>query len=276
MSDKIERFNPVDPICIGSEEMVSHPNGMYIKYEEYQKLINKTNSRPDIIFNVLDKGFVRYIDHMGDDISIVESARVSYNQPSKGIEKDKKLLAYLYNNEHSSPMEMVKIKFEIKMPLFVAAQYNRHRMQNLNYVSFRYTEPEQDDFYIPEVWRRQSTHNKQVSTIDENWQPEVEYEGVIYEGHENVSNGINELCTDLMMTYRSLVDSGVGREMARIILPQNLYTRCYSCWDLNNLIKFFKLRDHSHAQWEIQQYAKAMKQITKQFFPILLDIYENQ
>ena len=219
---------------------------------------------------VLDKGFVEYIDHMGSDQRIVEAARVSYNGHSKGEAQDKKLLNYLYRNHHSSPFEMCKITFKIKMPLFVAAQHNRHRMQNLNYQSFRYTEPE-EDFYIPSEWRKQSSHNKQVSEFEAEWQPEL-FKAV---GHEDVSNMFNILCKSSVEAYKSLVDSGVGREMARMILPQNLYTTCYSTWDLSNLIKYIKLRDHSHAQWEIQEYAKAMKSIAGDYFPWTIEAMGN-
>jgi len=218
------------------------------------------------VIKALDKGFVEYIDHMGSDQRIVESARVSYNGHSKGDEKDKKLLFYLYKNHHSSPFEMAKITFKIKMPLFVAAQHNRHRMQNLNYQSFRYTEPE-EDFYIPEKWRKQSSDNKQVSDIVEDWEPKMKFSGFNFKGHKDVSDGLNFFCKECVDTYHSMVESGIGREMARMVLPQNLYTTCYSTWDLNNLIKYLKLRDHSHAQWEIQQYAKAMKEIAAEKFP---------
>ena len=223
---------------------------------------------------VLDKGFVEYVDHMGSDQRIVEAARVSYNGHSKGEAQDKKLLNYLYRNQHSSPFEMCKITFKIKMPLFIAAQHNRHRMQNLNYQSFRYTEPD-DDFYIPSEWRKQSSHNKQVSDFEEEWQPKIEWHGP-WEGHDEVSAALKYYCEQSMEMYDKLVDSGIGREMARMVLPQNLYTTCYSCWDLSNLIKYLKLRDHSHAQWEIQEYAKAMKVIAKQHFPWTFEAFEGE
>jgi flavin-dependent thymidylate synthase len=177
---------------------------------------------------------------------------------------------------NSSPFEMCKITFKIKMPLFVAAQFNRHRMQNLNYVSFRYTEPE-EDFYIPTTWRKQSTNNKQVSDVVEDWEPKCKFhenDEQVYIGHESVSFVFRSKCKDMLNFYKSLVASGVGREMARMILPQNLYTTCYSCWDLNNLIKFLKLRDHSHAQWEIQEYARAMKEVAKQHFPWTMELVQ--
>src|SRR5689334_22691832 len=114
---------------------------------------------------VLDHGFVRYIDHMGTDQRIVEAARISYKSPSKGEEADRKLIGYLWKNRHLSPFEMCKITFNIKMPIFVMRQFVRHRMQNLNEVSARYTELPAE-FYIPKRWRKQDTKNKQGSVED--------------------------------------------------------------------------------------------------------------
>lgn len=214
---------------------------------------------------VLDKGYVEYIDHYGSDQRIVESARVSYNGHSKGEEKDKKLLFYLYKNHHSSPLEQCKITFKIKMPLFIAAQFNRHRMQNLNYQSFRYTKPD-NDFYIPSEWRKQDTKNKQSSVSDSDFNNQIA---------EPFSSLLESHCENSFHLYNRMIESGVSREMARMVLPQNLYTSCYSCWDLNNLLKFFRLRDDSHAQYEIQQYAKSMKKITAEKFPWTMEAYEK-
>src|SRR3990172_10322317 len=111
---------------------------------------------------VLDHGFVRLVDHMGSDQRIVKAARVSYDSPSKAPEQDKKLLHYLWKNKHTSPFEMCKITFNIKLPIFVMRQFVRHRMQNLNEVSARYTELP-NEFYIPSQWRKQDSKNKQSS-----------------------------------------------------------------------------------------------------------------
>ena len=212
---------------------------------------------------VLDTGYVQYIDHMGSDQRIVEAARVSYNGHSKGPDRDRKLLNYLLRNKHSSPFEMCKVTFKIKMPLFVAAQFNRHRMQNLNYQSFRYTQPD-EDFYMPSEWRKQSANNKQVSEFEDDWQPDP----MLDEAFANH-------CHKSMGLYRDMVDNGIGREMARMVLPQNLYTTCYSTWDLSNLLKFLSLRDHSHAQWEIRQYAIAMKIITRELYPWTVQAFDD-
>lgn len=214
---------------------------------------------------VLDKGFVRYIDHMGSDERIVEAARISYRSPSKGPDKDRKLLRYLYANKHTSPFEMVKITFNIKLPIFVMRQFVRHRMQNLNEVSARYTQLE-PEFYIPETWRMQDTKNKQGSVGFDKWSET---------DHQITSNNLEEHCNKSYELYENMIDSGVAREMARMVLPVNIYTEIYSTWDLNNLLKFFSLRDDSHAQAEIQDYAVAMKKITANVCPWVIDIYEE-
>lgn len=212
---------------------------------------------------VHDHGFVRYIDHMGSDIDVCESARISYRSPSKGEEKDRKLLGYLQKNKHTSPFEMVKIKFNIKMPIFVMRQYVRHRMQNINEVSARYTKLP-NEFYLPETWRAQDVKNKQGSnesdTVD----------------HRTASILTDQAYEHAYGKYQSLLKLGVAREMARIVLPVGIYTEIYSCWDLNNLLKFFALRDDSHAQAEIQDYARAMKEITAECFPWIMELYEER
>lgn len=210
---------------------------------------------------VLDFGYVRYIDHMGSDQRIVESARVSYGSPSKGEEQDKKLLEYLYKNKHTSPFEMCKITFNIKMPIFVMRQYVRHRMQNLNEVSARYTELP-SEFYIPMKWRVQDKVNKQGSVAGEL-------------DHNTISKMVSLQCNDSYDTYQTLIKVGVAKEMARFVLPVNIYTECYSTWDLKNLIHFITLRDDSHAQAEIQAYGKAIKSIMEDLFPWTMEAYNK-
>jgi thymidylate synthase (FAD) len=209
---------------------------------------------------VLDHGYVRLVDWMGSDQRIVEAARISYNSPSKGQEADGKLLRYLYRNKHMSPFEMVRITLNIKLPIFVMRQMVRHRMQSLNEISARYTEVS-DQYYTPEVWRNQDTKNKQGSI------------GV------NDSTGINDEYQHAMesayQVYQSMLDQGISREMARMVLPVSVYTQVYSCWDLRNLLGFIRLREDSHAQWEIQEYAKAIKSICRELFPITMSAYEE-
>lgn len=209
---------------------------------------------------VHDHGFVRLVDWMGTDQSIVEAARVSYQSPSKGEEQDRKLLNYLFVHKHTSPFEMCKIKFNIRMPIFVMRQFIRHRMQNVNEVSARYTELPKE-FFIPEVWRVQDTKNKQGST-----------DGYVDQGKcKEEAQHAYEIA---YLTYERLLARGVAREQARIVLPVGIYTEFYSCWDLNNLLKYFSLRDDPHAQGEHQDYARAMKQLTAECFPWTMEIYE--
>ncbi len=220
---------------------------------------------------VLDHGFVRYIDHMGSDQRILEAARISYNSSSKGEEQDKKLLHYLWKNKHTSPFEMCKLTLNIKMPIFVMRQYVRHRMQNLNEVSARYTELP-NEFYIPTEWRKQDTKNKQSSLINEDWN-KPDQDGISM--NDRFTTLLKDQATDCYDTYQRLLAMGVAREMARMVLPVNIYTEIYSCWDLKNLLHFITLRDDSHAQAEIQEYGKAIKAICKELFPWTIEAYEK-
>lgn len=238
---------------------------------------------------VLDKGFVRYIDHMGTDLDILEAARISYKSPSKGEDTDKKLLAYLWKNKHTSPFEMVKLKLNIKLPIFVMRQYVRHRMQNLNEVSARYTELP-NEFYIPTEWRKQDTKNKQGSLttqdfnklggiipykngiIDDEGSPGVQLTGTL---NEAFTDSLKRRCKECYDTYQMMLDCGVAREMARMVLPVNIYTEIYACWDLKNLLHFITLREDGHAQSEIQEYGRAIKLICQEFFPWTMEAYEK-
>lgn len=210
---------------------------------------------------VLDKGFVRYIDHMGSDERIVEAARISYKSPSKGEEQDKKLIKYLMKNKHTSPFEMCKLTINVKLPIFVMRQYVRHRMQNLNEVSARYTELP-NEFYIPETWRLQDPKNKQGS-VSGNLD------------HAACTETLSNFCYVAYEKYELLLARGVAREMARMVLPVNIYTEIYSCWDLKNLLHFITLREDSHAQAEIQEYGKAIKTICKELFPWTMEAYDS-
>jgi thymidylate synthase (FAD) len=234
----------------------------------------KNNMQKGKEIKVLDKGFVRYIDHMGSDERIVEAARISYKSPSKGAEQDKKLLKYLYKNKHTSPFEMCKLTLNIKMPIFIMRQYVRHRMQNLNEVSARYTQLS-DDFYIPEKWRKQDNKNKQSSLVDDLWEPRIDALGEAGIGHKDCSEVFEDQCKEIYQVYQSMIDSGIAREMARMILPVNIYTEIYSCWDLKNLLHFISLRDDSHAQAEIQEYGRAIKSICEELFPVTMEAYEE-
>jgi thymidylate synthase (FAD) len=226
-----------------------------------------------ITINVLDKGFVRYIDHMGSDQRICEAARISYKAPSKGAKQDQKLINYLWKNKHTSPFEMVKLTLNIKMPIFVMRQYVRHRMQNLNEVSARYTELP-NEFYIPTEWRKQDTKNKQGSIIENDWNDKSWYMG-IHSKNQDLSAELENHCIASYELYQKMLNDGVAREMARMVLPVNIYTEIYACWDMKNLLHFITLRDDGHAQSEIQEYGKAIKGICKELFPMTMNAYEK-
>jgi thymidylate synthase (FAD) len=213
---------------------------------------------------VLDQhGYVRLVDWLGDDARILEAARVSYKSTSKGEEQDKKLLAYLWKNKHLSPFEQCSVVFDIKLPLFVQAQMVRHRTQKINQVSARYTELP-NEFYIPTTWRKQSKDNKQGSVVDEEWCDNT---------HAVYSDCFRAQCDQAYKRYQAMIKEGIAREMARMVLPQNIYTEIYSCWDLRNLLNFIALRDDSHAQAEIQEYSKAIKTMLEKLFPWTMACY---
>lgn len=232
------------------------------------------NLAPGHTIPVLDHGYVRYVDHLGTDQRIVEAARISYKSPSKGDEQDRKLLNFLWKNKHTSPFEMCKITLNVKMPIFVMRQWVRHRMQNLNEVSARYTElPE--EFYIPNAWRRQDLKNKQGSIEDGDWNPIMPG---TFQGQSHSNNASQELmhfCHKAYKLYQEMLAAGISREMARFCLPVNIYTEIYCCWDLKNLLHFLALREDAHAQSEIREYGAAIKQIMVELFPWTMAAYEE-
>lgn len=224
--------------------------------EQRNKLLN------GFVIPVLDKGHVLLVDSYGTDSRIVEAARVSYRSPSKGEEQDRKLLNYLYKNRHTSPFEQCSVTYEIKLPLFVQGQIVRHRTQKLNQVSARYTEMP-DVFYIPSEWRKQDTKNKQGS---------LESSDLNHLFHSKV---VKEFCEHSYKLYKGLIGVGISKEMARMILPQNLYTQIYSCWDIHNLLHFFTLRISPHAQYEVRMYAQAMFDIFEKLYPWTAEAYKK-
>lgn len=214
-------------------------------------------------FPVLDYGFVRVVDYMGDDSSVVQAARVSYGAGTKTVREDSGLINYLMRNSHTTPFEMCEIKFHIKMPIFVARQWVRHRTANINEYSLRYSIAE-DDFYIPEPTNinLQSSNNKQGRG------DAVESEMAAYIRDRMIANG--KECYDL---YNEISEKGVAREIARTVLPINLYTQWYWKIDLHNLLRFLQLRADAHAQYEIRQYANIMLDIVKLWVPITYDAF---
>ena len=212
---------------------------------------------------VLDHGYVRYIDHLGSDQRILEAARISYKSPSKGEEADRKLLGYLWNHKHTSPFEQCSITLNVKMPIFVMRQWVRHRTAKLNEMSARYTElPE--EFYVPAQWRAQDTKNKQGSVG-----------GFSANTNEVYSAALIKHSQESFELYREYMDMGVARELARMVLPVNVYTEIYWTMDLHNLLHFLRLREDAHAQWEIQEYGRAIREILEDLFPWTMDAYDK-
>lgn len=199
--------------------------------------------------DVLDKGFVRLVDYMGSDEAILRAARVSTGAASKGTERDRGLIRYLYRNAHTSPFEMAELVFHIKAPIFVARQWLRHRTASVNEMSGRYRELEAD-FYDPSEWRGQARINHQGS------------EGAI-DDQEACDTAYNASVALSNTAYTSLLSRGVAREQARMALPVSVYTEWYWKMDLHNLFHFLELRMDAHAQAEIRAYAEAIYEMLK-------------
>lgn len=214
----------------------------------------------------LDHGFVRLVDYMGDDSAIVQAARVSYGDGTKTVLEDKALIRYLLRHKHTTPFEMTSIKFHIKLPIFVARQWIRHRTASVNEYSGRYSEMK-DEFYVPDLEQiaPQSKINKQGRGED------------IFseEFKTNIATKMEESQKESYSEYRDLLDSGVSREISRINLPLSNYTEWYWKMDLHNLFHFLRLRLDSHAQYEIRVYAEAIAEIVKQLFPIAWEAFED-
>ncbi len=218
------------------------------------------------MINVLDNGFVRLVDMMGDDSAIVQAARTSYGKGTKTFSEDRKLIRYLMRNRHTSPFEMVEFKFHIKLPIFVARQWIRHRTANVNEYSGRYSEMK-NEFYLPEVEsvRKQSLTNKQ-GRDDEELSPKEANEFI---AELEKSNSLQ------FETYQNFIDKGIARELARINLPLSIYTEWYWKIDLHNLFHFLKLRLDSHAQLEIRLYAEVIAEILKEKVPLAYEAFED-
>ena len=205
--------------------------------------------------NVLDKGWIELIDLMphpttqiSGDLAIVNAARVSFLGESKGEDRDKKLLFYLLRNRHTSPFEMVEFKFRVRAPLVTWWQWARHRVWNYNAQSGRYTPFEEDDFYVPSVWRRQSSDNKQASEGKLDLPENMEFTEKLLEHYERG-----------FQLYKQALDQGISREMARLFLPGfSVYYTWITKVDAHNLMHFLRLRMASDAQYEIRVYAQAI------------------
>jgi thymidylate synthase (FAD) len=219
---------------------------------------------------VLDHGFVRVVDYMGDDTSIVQSARVSYGKGTKKVSTDEGLIKYLMRHWHSTPFEMCEIKYHVKLPIFIARQWIRHRTANVNEYSARYSILDKE-FYIPskEQLSAQSTINRQgrgnLITGDQADEVLKILKDDATRTYENYEKMLNERFDGSTIDENK---SGLARELARMNLTLNSYTQWYWKTDLLNLLNFLFLRADNHAQYEIRVYAEAMLDTVKKWVPI--------
>ena len=222
-----------------------------------------------------DIGFVELVDHMGDDLTIVNSARVSFGKQKTSLdEKDEKLIRYLVKHKHTSTFEHNVVTFRIKVPLFVRSQHHRHRTWSYNEISRRYTDYN-IEFHEPKQFRTQHKSNRQASDAENLINPIVSYIKIPHGASSSASNLVSNHNERSLHLYNALLQAGVCREQARGVLPQNMYTEYYGTCNLNNLLKFIQLRTHKGAQWEIQQLAKGMLTIAKELWPSAVGAYIN-
>jgi thymidylate synthase (FAD) len=214
---------------------------------------------------ILDKGFIQVIDKLGNDLTVVNSARVSFGKrKEKFDESDRKLVKYLAKHKHWSPFRHLMVQFHVKAPEFVMRQWYKHvvgiettstssaKDHAWNEISGRYVPV--TDFYSPNNWRRQSEDNKQAS------------EGSI-DNQDAANNVFSEVMQHVLNSYEKLLELGVAKEQARMILPLNQYTEVYWTASFQAIMNFIDLRDEATAQWEIREYAKAMKEMMLEIYP---------
>ncbi|MDD3153295.1 MAG: FAD-dependent thymidylate synthase [Victivallaceae bacterium] len=223
------------------------------------------NVPPDNHVMVLDnQGWVGLIDHLGNETTIVNAARVSFGKLKKEMDdRDVGLLEYLIANKHTSPLEHLVFTFSIHCPLFVRGQWHRHRTWSYNEISRRYTEIDLE-FYTPPALRRQAENNRQASVADADFDDRGLREKIA--AHNQTSFAL----------YNELLEAGVCREQARGVLPQNMMVTFWGTVDLSNLLHFLELRDSEHAQWEIREYACAIKKLIKPYIPHVAAYFEKQ
>jgi thymidylate synthase (FAD) len=233
-------------------------------------MAHMTNSEADALLDkeikVLDHGFVRLVDYMGGDERIVQAARVSYGEGTKTVRENAGLIDYLIAHDHTSPFEHVVMELHCKMPVFVARQWIRHRTARINEISGRYSVMK-EEFYLPPEDQicLQSRDNKQGRSPEE----------VPAAIRRKVLDILKKDQGDAYAGYQQMIDDGIARELARINLPLSLYTEWYWQMDLHNMFHFLRLRMDPHAQWEIQEYGRAVARIVRAVAPIAYDAFER-
>ena len=260
---------------------LSDQNKKEILEQQNQKNTTKRVISPELekilyeALPILDHGFIRVVDYMGDDTSIVQSARVSYGKGTKQVSTDKGLIKYLMRHWHSTPFEMCEIKYHIKLPIFIARQWIRHRTANVNEYSARYSILDKE-FYLPssENLAAQSVNNRQGRGEIIDGEQAKEVLGLLKKDAERTYSNY-----ETMLNERydgSKIDEnkkGLARELARMNLTLNTYTQWYWKTDLLNLMNFLRLRADSHAQYEIRVYADIMLESLKKWVPITYEAF---
>ena len=217
-------------------------------------------------------GRVDYVQHVGNDLTVVNSARVSFGKEKAVLdEKDKRLIRYLIKHRHTSTLEHYSITFRFVVPLYVRSQHHRHRTWSYNEISRRYTDVN-IKFYEPQEFRTQHLSNRQASNAEELINPILPRQAGIDVAAACAMRMHHKLS---LKFFNSLIEAGVCREQARGVLPQNLYTEYYGTVNLNNLLKFIDLRTHMGAQWEIVKVAKACLEIATDLFPETVGAYRK-
>lgn len=226
--------------------------------------VQAVNRPPENHVKVLDgQGWVGLLDHLGNEATIVNAARVSFGKMKTEMDnRDIVLLKYLIENRHTSPLEHMVFNFSVHCPLFVRGQWHRHRTWSYNEISRRYTDVN-IEFYLPSILRTQHQSDRQAS------------EDAPVADNDALRGEIASAHAANFALYEKLIESGCCREQARGVLPQNMMTTFWATVDLSNLLHFLSLRDHPHAQWEIREYAKAIKQLIKPIIPNVAAYYAS-
>ena len=221
-------------------------------------------------------GKVEYVEHMGDDLTVVNSARVSFGAKKEELDdRDRKLIKYLIKHRHTSTLEHNAVTFRFCVPLYIRSQHHRHRTWAYNEISRRYTEVD-IRFYEPQGFRTQHKSNRQASNAEELIDPQMLFIPDDPESNKiTASWKLRAHHNHSLALFNNLIEAGVCREQARGVLPQNMYTEYYGTVNLNNLLKFIDLRTHEGAQWEIQQMANACLEIATDLFPITVGAYRE-
>tara|TARA_R110002020_G_scaffold161065_1_gene345838 strand:- start:60 stop:785 length:726 start_codon:yes stop_codon:yes gene_type:complete len=222
-------------------------------------------------------GKVEYVQHMGSDLTVVNSARVSFGK-NKAIldERDEKLISYLIKHRHTSVLEHCSVTFRFIVPLYIRSQHHRHRTWSYNEISRRYTDIDLK-FYEPSEFRTQHKSNRQASNAEELIDPPLQLESDISNTPRIIfaSKALTDHHLSSLQLFDTLIEAGVCREQARGVLPQNLYTQYYGTVNMSNLLKFIDLRTHDGAQWEIQKVAQACLEIATDLWPATVNAYRE-